>query len=83
MSSRLTPLRRDQFIACLRKLGFEGPVMGTNHAMMLYGRKRLAIPSDREYSAALQRLMLREISEIFERDITRDEWIGLREGRKR
>lgn len=53
LSQRLAPIKRDEFINRLRALGFTGPIEGTRHAFMLYGRKRQTIPSDAEYSVDL------------------------------
>jgi hypothetical protein len=81
MPGRLGPIKRTDFVARLRALGFEGPVAGTNHDIMVFGRRRLAIPSDAEYSVDLQRRMIAEISTILGRPVSRDEWIALRRRR--
>ncbi|MGC8815542.1 MAG: hypothetical protein ACP5O4_05015 [bacterium] len=41
---------------------------------MIYEKKRLAIPSNDEYSVPQLRLMLREVSNILQREITIIEW---------
>jgi hypothetical protein len=74
MSPRLAPIKRDEFILRLRALGFEWPVAGGKHRIMLYGQKRLAIPSDAEYSVDLHARMLREVREVIGRPISRQEW---------
>ena len=44
---------------------------------MVYGNNRLTIPSNSEYSEPRLRMMLREVEEIIERQITIDEWNNL------
>jgi hypothetical protein len=58
----------------LRQLGFNGPFSGTRHQFMVYKNHRLAIPSNTEYSIPQLRMMIREIEEILDRQITADEW---------
>ncbi len=41
---------------------------------MVYKNHRLAIPSNTEYSIPQLRMMIREIEEILDRQITADEW---------
>jgi hypothetical protein len=68
--SRWTPCRRREFIRRLRHLGFDGPFSGTRHQFMLYQARRLAIPSNAEYSVPQLRVMIREVEEIVGREIT-------------
>ena len=75
--SRRTPCKRNDFIRHLRKLGFEGPFSGTRHHFMVYEQHRLTIPSNSEYSMPQLRMMLREIEQIVERQITNEEWNSL------
>lgn len=72
--SRWTPCRRREFIRRLRQLGFDGPFSGTRHQFVLYEGRRLAIPSNAEYSVPQLRVMIREVEEILGRDITLVEW---------
>ena len=72
--SRWTPCKRRDFIKKLRKLNFEGPFSGTRHQFMTYEQYRLAIPSNNEYSVHQLRMMLQEVEEILEREITLEEW---------
>jgi hypothetical protein len=72
--SRWTPCRRQEFIRRLRQLGFDGPFSGTRHQFMLYQARRLAIPSNAEYSVPQLRAMIREVEEIVGREITLVEW---------
>ena len=71
--SQWTPSKRREFIRKLRKLGFEGPFVGTRHHFMVYVENRLAIPSNREYSIPQLKMMLREVEAILRRKIPLDE----------
>lgn len=75
--SRWTPCKRRDFVKKLRKLGFEGAFSGTKHQFMVYEEYRLTIPSNDEYSVPQLRMMIREVEEILERDITIEEWNSL------
>jgi hypothetical protein len=44
---------------------------------MVLNQKRLAIPSNPEYSAPQLRMMLREVGLVVGRDIALDEWEAL------
>ncbi len=74
--SRWTPCKRRDFIKKLIRLGFEGPYSGTRHQFLVYEQKRLAIPSNAEYSV-LQLRMLRETAVILGREITLQDWSQL------
>jgi len=41
---------------------------------MIYKQYRLTIPSNKEYSTAQLRMMIREVEEIIDREITAEEW---------
>jgi hypothetical protein len=75
--SRWTPCKRSDFIRKLRRLGFDGPFTGTRHQFMVFSQKRLAIPSNAEYSVPQLRVLIREIRDIAAREITIDEWAAL------
>ena len=75
--SRWTPCKRSDFIRKLRRLGFDGPFTGTRHQFMVLSQKRLAIPSNAEYSVPQLRVLIREIRDIVAREITVDEWANL------
>lgn len=75
--SRWNPCKRNDFIKRLRRLGFEGAYSGAKHQFMVHGNNRLTIPSNSEYSMPQLRMMLREVEEIMERQITIDEWNNL------
>ena len=72
--SRWIPCKRRDFIRRLRQIGFDGPFTGTRHQFMVYKQHRLAIPSNKEYSTAQLRMMIREVEEIIDREITAEEW---------
>jgi hypothetical protein len=76
--SRWTPCKRADFIKRLRIIGFVGPYTGTRHEFLVHGEHRLTLPSNAEYSVPQLRLMLREAGAILNREITQDEWLGLR-----
>jgi hypothetical protein len=44
---------------------------------MVFSQKRLAIPSNAEYSVPQLRVLIREIRDIVAREITVDEWANL------
>ncbi len=75
--SQWTPCKRRDFIRRLRKLDFDGPYSGGRHQFMIFGRYRLAIPSNPEYSVPQLRMMIREIEQIIGREISPDEWENL------
>ena len=72
--ARWMPCKRRDFIRRLRNFGFDGPYSGTRHQFMIFNQQRLAIPSNSEYSVPQLRMMVREVKEIVEREITVDEW---------
>ena len=75
--SRWTPCKRAEFIRRLRKLGFDGPFSGTRHQFLIFAQRRLAIPSNSEYSVPQLRFLLREVEHILGREITLDVWNAL------
>lgn len=75
--SRWTPCKRRDFIRKIRKLGFDGPYSGTRHQFMIWKQDRLTVPSNAEYSVPQLKMMLLEITDIIEREITLDEWQNL------
>ena len=75
--SQWRPCKRRDFINQLKKLGFEGPYSGTRHKFMVYNNQRLVIPSNTEYSVPQLRMMLNEVKEIIDREITVNEWNNL------
>ncbi len=75
--SRWTPCKRGEFIRKLRQLGFDGPFSGTRHQFLVLSQKRLAIPSNSEYSVPQLRVMIREVEAIVGREITLEDWTKL------
>lgn len=72
--SRWQPCKRRDFIVRLRSIGFDGPYSGTRHQFMLYDQRRLAVPSNTEFSIPQLRMLIHEVAEIIGREITADEW---------
>ncbi len=75
--SRWTPCKRREFIQKLQELGLAGPFSGSKHQFMIYHECRLTIPSNDEYSVPQLRMMIREVEEIIDRQITLEQWNGL------
>jgi hypothetical protein len=75
--SRWTPCKRREFIRRLRKLGFDGPFSGTRHQFVIFGQKRLAVPSQPEYSVPQLRMMIAEVEGTLGRAIALEEWNSL------
>ncbi len=67
-------LWRPEFIRKLRLLGFDGPFAGGRHSFLVFGSRRLAIPSNREYSVPQLRVMVREVEAVMGRQVTAEEW---------
>jgi hypothetical protein len=61
----------------LRQLGFDGPFSGTRHQFVVFVQKRLAIPSNPEYSVPQLRMLIREAEGVLGRSITLEEWGSL------
>ena len=72
--SQWRPCKRRDFIRRLNKLGFEGPYTGTRHQFMVYKQHRLAIPSTAEYSVPQLRMVLWEVEQIIDRQISAEDW---------
>jgi hypothetical protein len=75
--SRWTPCKRADFIRKLRSLGFDGLFSGTRHQFMVYAQKRLAVPSNSEYSVPQLRMLVREVEGLLAREISMEEWANL------
>lgn len=72
--NRWIPCKRKDFIKKLKKLGFEGPYSGTRHEFLIHHSHRLAIPSNKEYSVPQLKMMLFEVNQILEKEISQEEW---------
>ena len=70
----MSPCKRRDFIRKLRILGFIGPYSGGKHQFMIFGNHRLAIPSNDEYSVPQQKMMIKEIQSIIDKDISNQDW---------
>lgn len=76
--SQWRPCKRRVFVRRLRKLGFQGLFSGARHQFMVYRQQRLAIPSNAEYSVPQLRMMIREVEQILEHQVSAEEWNRLR-----
>lgn len=64
------PIKRQDLIRFLRKLGFEGPYSGSKHAYMVKGQFKLRIPNP--HQSDISRNLLMAI--LREAGIDKDEW---------
>ena len=73
--SRLSPLKSEDVIRKLRKLGFEGPIPGGRHARMIQPIKHQIVPipmhKGKDVSVGLICAILRQI------EVTPEEWNDL------
>lgn len=69
----LGPISRRDLIACLRRLGFDGPYSGGRHQYMLRGSIRLRIPNP--HQADIGRAFLLRI--LDQAGIDRHQWEAL------
>jgi hypothetical protein len=58
-------------------LGFDGPFSGTRHQFMIFSQKRMAIPTNSEYSVPQLRLLVREVESLLGREVSMEEWSNL------
>lgn len=67
------PISRDQLVAYLRRLGFDGPHPGGSHQYMVRATLRIRIPNPRrgDIGRDLLARLLRQA------DVSRDEWDAL------
>lgn len=72
---KLSPLKSEQIVRKLRKLGFEGPIAGGRHSRMVHPTRRQIIPipmhKGADVSVGLIRAIIREVG------ITLEEWLEL------
>ena len=71
------PCKRKEFVHKLKRLGFEGPFIGTKHHFIVYKNHRLAIPSNKEYSIPQLKMILREVESILKYKISVEKWNSL------
>ena len=67
------PVSRDQLVAYLRRLGFDGPYAGGKHQYMVRDRLRLRLPNP--HQGHIGRDLLARI--LRQAGISRDEWEAL------
>ncbi|HEY7068371.1 MAG TPA: type II toxin-antitoxin system HicA family toxin [Chloroflexota bacterium] len=67
---RLGPLRRDDLIAYLRRLGFQGPEPGGKHSVMYKGQRRVRVPNP--HRGDISRDLLARI--LQQAGVSREEW---------
>ncbi len=69
----LGPIKRNELIRNLKKLGFEGPLAGGNHQYMIRGNLKLHIPNPHhgDISKGLLSRILKQAG------IEKSEWEGL------
>jgi predicted RNA binding protein YcfA (HicA-like mRNA interferase family) len=64
------PIKRREFIQCLRRLGFEGPFAGGKHEFMVRNQVTIRIPNP--HQGDIGRELLARI--LRQAGITREEW---------
>jgi predicted RNA binding protein YcfA (HicA-like mRNA interferase family) len=69
-----TPCRRRDFIAKLKKIGFESPEPGGRHFYMRHGVFTLTLPNNAEYSIPQIKMLIKEIELGIKRKISLGEW---------
>ena len=67
------PISRDQLVAYLRRLGFDGPHAGGKHSYMARGPLRVRIPNS--HQGDIGRDLLARI--LRQAGVSRDEWEAL------
>ena len=70
--------KRPEFIRRLRKLGFDGLFSGTRHQFMVFKQHRLTIPSNLEYSVPQLKMILHEVEQMLDRQISAADWNDLK-----
>jgi len=71
---RWAPCKRKDFIAKLRKLGFELPEPGGRHFYMRHGTFTLTLPSNTEYSVPQIKMLLKGIEVGIKKKISLEDW---------
>jgi hypothetical protein len=72
--ARWAPSKRKDFIAKLRKLGFEPPEPGGRHFYMRHGAFTLTLPNNTEYSVPQIKMLLKEIEVGTKKKIALEDW---------
>ena len=71
------PCKRRDFIKKLKKIGFGPPQPGGNHFYMRYGSYTFTLPGNNEYSIPQVKMLLKEIEQGINKEISLDHWDGL------
>jgi predicted RNA binding protein YcfA (HicA-like mRNA interferase family) len=72
--ARWAPSKRKDFIAKLRKLGFEPPESGGRHFYMRHGTFTLTLPNNTEYSVPQIKMLLKEIEVGIKKKVSLEDW---------
>ena len=72
--AKWAPCKRRDFIAKLRKLGFESPEPGGRHFYMRCGTFTLTLPSNTEYSVPQVKMLLKEIEVGIKKKLSLEDW---------
>lgn len=64
------PIKRDDLIRCLKKIGFDGPYSGGNHQLMIRGHRTLRVPNP--HRGDIGRELLARV--LRQAGISKDEW---------
>jgi predicted RNA binding protein YcfA (HicA-like mRNA interferase family) len=72
--AKWAPCKRRDFIAKLKKLGFESPEPGGRHFYMRHGVFTLTLPNNSEYSILQIKMFLKEIQLVIKRKLSLEEW---------
>jgi predicted RNA binding protein YcfA (HicA-like mRNA interferase family) len=67
------PIKLKAFIACLRRIGFEGPYSGAKHQFMVRGNLRLRLPNP--HQSDIGRGLLTRI--LRDAGLSRSDWEAL------
>ncbi len=71
--SRITPLKPEEVIRKLKKLGFVGPIPGGKHTRMVHLEKQIIIPIHKCQDISVG--LIRQI--INETGVSREKWLEL------
>ena len=72
MSGKLSPVKRGDLIARLKRLGFNGPYSGGKHQFLVRGTVRLILPNP--HTSDIGPSLLTRI--LQQAGVARDEWDG-------
>jgi predicted RNA binding protein YcfA (HicA-like mRNA interferase family) len=72
--ARWAPCKRKDFIAKMKKLGFESPEPGGRHFYMRHGIFTLTLPTHTESSVPQIKMLLKEIEIGIKKEISLEDW---------